>query len=165
MGEKGVWERWGVSKSGVAALAGVGGGWMWAASGHLRGPPGLLRTVGKWYPVWGGLEDGFHLSRRLGVGTPFPRGDTRRLGQWGDRVRVVRAPGCASGDNADGQGTFLMPSSEEVTQHSPGPRASDLPFRGCEKLGAFSEASFKTDISVGKKESQMWLVAKDLESL
>jgi hypothetical protein len=33
-------------------------GVVWAASGHLRGPPGLLRTVGKWLPVWGDREDG-----------------------------------------------------------------------------------------------------------
>lgn len=38
----------------------------------------------------------------------------------------MRAPGCASGDNADGQGTFLMPGAEGVTQLSPGPHTSDL---------------------------------------
>lgn len=38
-------------------------------------------------------------------------------------------------------------------------QSSDLPFRGYAKLGMFSEASFKTDISVGKKNTNVF--AKD----
>lgn len=72
MDRKGFWGvgEVGISRAGVAALAGGGPGGVWAASGHLRGPPGLLRTVGKWCPVWCYLEDCFHPPGGLGVRVP-----------------------------------------------------------------------------------------------
>lgn len=70
--------------------------------------------------------------------------DQGRGGGWFEPLDVLLVITCL------GRAPVLMPGSEEVTQLPPVPRSSDLPFRGCEKLGAFSKASFKTDTSVGK---------------
>ncbi len=50
-----MWERWESPGAGVAARGKEGG--VWAACGHLSGLPGVPRTVGKWCPARGGLED------------------------------------------------------------------------------------------------------------
>lgn len=70
----------------------------------------------------------------------------------------------APGKNVDSWGPFLMPGLEEVTQLPPAPQSSDHPFREYAKLGMFSEAGFKTDISVEKKKITN-VFAKDPESL
>lgn len=105
-----------------------------------QGPPGLLSTVGKWCPVWGGFGGRVHPSGGRGVGTP--EWETRRPGQ---EEGVMRAPGCA-GRCREWRGPSCPRRRGNSFLLCRGPRVS---FRGCEKLGAFLEASFKTDILGG----------------
>lgn len=85
MGGEGAWawERW-ESVGGCGRSSGEEGG-VWAASGYLRGPYGLPRTVGKWCPVWGDLEhpvpliwrawpSGSPIGKLLGLGRGVLRG-------------------------------------------------------------------------------------------
>lgn len=94
----GVWERWESPGAGVAALGEEGG--VRAAFGHLSGLPGLLRTLGKWCPAWGGLEDPVPPTGSvLAVWTPV--WETSRPGERA-HARAVRAAGCALGGNVEG---------------------------------------------------------------
>lgn len=147
-GREGGW-RWGVPRSGVAALQGercVGSSWR--LGDPL--PPGLLRTVGKWCPVWGGLGDRVHPSGGRGIGDPLP------LPTLGNLSIGAGGEGGARGERMD-RAPVLMPRAEEVTVSSCA-MVLGSSFGGREKLGAFSEAmSFQTDILRAKGKSQMAL--------
>lgn len=110
MGGEGAWawERW-ESVGGCGRSSGEEGG-VWAASGYLRGPYGLPRTVGKWCPVWGDLEhpvpliwrawpSGSPIGKLLGLGRGVLRGWCELL-----CVRLV--------ETWTGRAPIWMPSSE-----------------------------------------------------
>lgn len=67
-GKEGALGEVGVSRAGVATLT----GWRERCGQPLAilgDPPGLLRTVGKWCPVWGDIDERFHPFRGLDVRT------------------------------------------------------------------------------------------------
>lgn len=70
-------------------------------------------------------------------------------------VRVVRATRGAPDGNVEGEGRFLL--GLEVRGNTATSFTTRLlsPFWGCENLVAFSEAAFKTDISVGGKSQSL----------